>query len=70
MIVNQSLIEKQRERILALERALKPFADYASLPGFDRLPDDITVTSGSQMAAKQLTAEAFRIAKDTLEIKE
>lgn len=40
--------------------ALKPFRDYANLPGFDKLPDDMPITQGSRIAARQLTAGDLR----------
>jgi hypothetical protein len=42
------------------KRLLKPFADYANLPSFDRLPADMPLTPGSGMAAKQVTVGEFR----------
>lgn len=42
-------------RVQELEAALKPFAEYATLPGFDKLPNDMIITVGSSLAAKQLT---------------
>ena len=47
-------------RIAELEAALAPFVAYASLPGFRILPDEMPVTQGSRMAARQVTVADFR----------
>lgn len=38
----------------------KPFLDYVKLSGFERLPDDMPLTAGSRMAARQITVGDFR----------
>lgn len=52
--------------IKQLRDALKPFADYANRPGFDKLSDDSPLTQGSSMAAKQVTALDFKRARDAI----
>lgn len=49
-------------RIAELEAALKPFADFASARGFDKLPDNAPMTPGSRMAHRQVTAGDFKAA--------
>lgn len=43
--------------------ALEPFAKYASLGMFDKLHDDMPMTQGSSIAARQVTAGDFKRAK-------
>lgn len=45
---------------VSVAEALKPFADFASAPSFDRLPDDMPITQGSRLAKKQVTAGDFK----------
>lgn len=51
------------------EKALEPFIAFASLPGFDRLPDDLQLTNGSRIAARQLTVADFRALSKAGEVK-
>lgn len=55
----RSLSESKREMVEALE----PFAAYASMSGFDKLPDDAEMTRGSRIAARQVTASDFKRAR-------
>jgi len=56
-----------RARNAELVEGLRPFAEFASLQGFDKLPDDMPMTSGSRMAAKQVTASDFCRARNLTE---
>ena len=53
-----------RAEVERLRDALEPFAGYADLPSFNRLPDDQAMTRGSGIAACQVTAQDFKIALD------
>ena len=49
--------------VAELVAALAPFAAFGSLPNFDKLPDDFVISSGSRMAAPQLTASDCKKAR-------
>lgn len=48
----------------ALREALEPFIKFANLSSFDRLPDELPMTRGSDMGAKQITAGDFKRLRD------
>jgi hypothetical protein len=54
------------ERVERLEVALRPFAAYGALRGMDLVPDDMALTKGSNLAARQVTAGDFRRARAAL----
>lgn len=56
----------QDAKVAALVEALRPFADFGSLKGMDLMPDNHPITSGSIMAAKQVTVGDFRKAVSAL----
>ena len=55
-----------QEKILKLRAALKPFADFADTPTFEKLPDDYPMTQGSALARRQVTAGDFKKALDAM----
>jgi hypothetical protein len=49
-----------------LRKALKPFANYAALPGFSKIPPDADITQGSRFVVRQVTALDFTNARAAL----
>ena len=53
-------MQRAAATIEKLREALKPFAEYASAPSFDKLPDHFVMTQGSLLARRQVTAGQFK----------
>lgn len=59
-LANPSTVAAMAEELAAFREAVKPFAEFISGDTNHRLPDDMPLTVGSQMARRQVTVRQFR----------
>ena len=63
---SEDVVRAAKVEIERLREALEPFAEFARVSGFDKLPLDTPMTQGSRLARKQVTVADFIRARAAL----